>query len=56
MDSVTQQNAALVEESAAAAETMREQATQLTEAVSMFRIEARPQALLDQRKTLRLAA
>jgi methyl-accepting chemotaxis protein len=38
IDGVTQQNAALVEESAAAASSMREQATRLTEAVSGFRL------------------
>ena len=39
MDQVTQQNAALVEEAAAAAESMQEQAHNLTDAVSMFRLE-----------------
>ncbi|MES2127763.1 MAG: methyl-accepting chemotaxis protein [Pseudomonadota bacterium] len=38
MDQVTQQNAALVEESAAAAAAMREQAQGLSEAVSVFRL------------------
>jgi methyl-accepting chemotaxis protein len=37
MDRVTQQNAALVEESAAAAESLRQQAAQLVQAVSVFR-------------------
>jgi methyl-accepting chemotaxis protein len=37
MDQVTQQNAALVEEAAAAAEAMREQAASLAQAVSVFR-------------------
>lgn len=37
MDQVTQQNAALVEEAAAAAESMREQAGALVEAVSVFK-------------------
>jgi len=40
MDEVTQQNAALVEEAAAAAEAMREQAGDLLEAVSTFKLEA----------------
>ena len=40
LDQNTQQNAALVEESAAAAESLRHQATQLTEAVSFFRLGA----------------
>ncbi len=38
IDGVTQQNAALVEQSAAAAASMREQATRLVEAVSGFRL------------------
>lgn len=38
MDSVTQQNAALVQESAAAAASLEEQARQLTELVSIFKI------------------
>jgi len=41
MDSVTQQNAALVQESAAAAASLEEQARQLTEIVSVFKIEGR---------------
>ncbi len=40
LDQVTQQNAALVEESAAAAESLRQQAQQLSETVRRFRIEA----------------
>ena len=39
MDEVTQQNAALVEEAAAAAESLEEQARGLREAVAMFRME-----------------
>jgi methyl-accepting chemotaxis protein len=39
MDQVTQQNAALVEESAAAAESLRGQAQQLVQAVSAFRLQ-----------------
>ncbi|GAE54350.1 hypothetical protein XPR_0985 [Xanthomonas arboricola pv. pruni MAFF 301420] len=39
MDEATQQNAALVEEATAAARSMEEQATQLTEAVAVFKIE-----------------
>jgi len=38
MDEVTQQNAALVEEAAAAAESLEEQARALVEAVSMFKL------------------
>jgi methyl-accepting chemotaxis protein len=40
LDQVTQQNAALVEESAAAAESLKTQATQLVEAVRVFRLPA----------------
>ncbi|HCU17362.1 methyl-accepting chemotaxis protein I [Hafnia paralvei ATCC 29927] len=39
MDRVTQQNAALVEESASAAAALEEQASMLTQAVSVFRIQ-----------------
>ncbi|PLZ02179.1 hypothetical protein CY652_12495 [Burkholderia sp. WAC0059] len=37
LDNITQQNAALVEQSAAASESLRQQATKLVEAVSVFR-------------------
>ena len=40
LDHVTQQNAALVEESAAAAESLKNQATRLLESVSVFRLDA----------------
>ncbi|WBS05129.1 methyl-accepting chemotaxis protein [Pseudoduganella sp. SL102] len=40
MDSMTQQNAALVEQAAAASETMSEQAGKLAEAVSVFRLHS----------------
>ena len=40
MDQVTQQNAALVEEAAAAAQAMQEQANHLVEAVSVFKLDA----------------
>ncbi|MES2264898.1 MAG: methyl-accepting chemotaxis protein [Pseudomonadota bacterium] len=40
MDTVTQQNAALVEESAAAAESLQGQAAGLAQLVSMFRLDA----------------
>jgi methyl-accepting chemotaxis protein len=39
MDQVTQQNAALVEEAAAATESMQEQAQQLADAVSLFKLD-----------------
>jgi len=38
MDEVTQQNAALVEQATAAAESMREQAGNLAQAVSVFKL------------------
>ncbi|MFA7243030.1 MAG: methyl-accepting chemotaxis protein [Sulfuricellaceae bacterium] len=40
MDEVTQQNAALVEEAAAAAESLEEQAHNLSQAVSVFKLDA----------------
>ncbi|WP_411886834.1 methyl-accepting chemotaxis protein [Polaromonas sp. YR568] len=39
MDQVTQQNAALVEEAAAAASSLQEQASELSQVVSVFRLE-----------------
>ncbi|NML43113.1 HAMP domain-containing protein [Ramlibacter sp. G-1-2-2] len=44
MDRVTQQNAALVEQASAAAESLREQAQGLVKAVAVFRVEERPVA------------
>jgi methyl-accepting chemotaxis protein len=41
LDQMTQQNAALVEESAAAAESLREQADRMKESVAVFRVSAR---------------
>ncbi len=46
IDRMTQQNAALVEESAAAAESMREQADRLAQVVRQFRIDNEVRALL----------
>jgi methyl-accepting chemotaxis protein len=40
LDQVTQQNAALVEQSAAAAESLQQQAANLVDVVSVFRIGA----------------
>src|SRR5690606_14433237 len=40
MDGVTQQNAALVEQAAAAAGSLQEQASRLAEAVAVFRINS----------------
>jgi methyl-accepting chemotaxis protein len=39
LDSMTQQNAALVEQTAAAAEALRQQANALNETVGVFRIQ-----------------
>jgi len=44
MDQVTQQNAALVEEAAAAAHSLKEQSDQLVASVSVFRLDAQEQA------------
>ena len=44
MDSVTQQNAALVEQAAAAADALTQQAASLSEAVSIFKLEEQGQA------------
>jgi methyl-accepting chemotaxis protein len=44
LDRTTQQNAALVQESSVAAESLREQAAQLAEAVAVFRIQPVPAA------------
>jgi methyl-accepting chemotaxis protein len=40
LDQMTQQNAALVEQSAAAAESLREQSSKLSEVVAVFKLEA----------------
>ena len=40
LDQMTQQNAALVEESAAAAESLKEQAVKLAQVVGTFRLDA----------------
>jgi methyl-accepting chemotaxis protein len=45
MDDVTQQNAALVEEAAAAAESMEEQAKELLQLISSFRLQGKRGAL-----------
>jgi methyl-accepting chemotaxis protein len=64
MDMVTQQNAALVEEAAAATESMQEQARHLAEAVSVFKLDntaapasralARPQPALATHRPARV--
>ncbi len=50
MDRVTQQNASLVEESASAAAALEEQASRLTQAVAVFRIQSSQRAA--QRETV----
>jgi hypothetical protein len=40
LDQMTQQNAALVEQAAAASEAMQEQAAKLSQAVSVFKLDA----------------
>ncbi len=55
MDSVTQQNAALVEEAAAAADSMQRQASGLQEAVSVFKIGASAAPALGARRHPALA-
>jgi len=53
MDRVTQQNAALVEESAAAAESLKTQAQQLVQTVAVFKLA---QVNVTQRATLNAAS
>lgn len=48
MDEVTQQNAALVEEAAAAAESLEEQSVRLSDAVSMFKLGIEQKAVASQ--------
>ncbi|CAG4882629.1 methyl-accepting chemotaxis protein II [Georgfuchsia toluolica] len=50
MDRVTQQNAALVEEAAAAAESMQEQVQKLAQAVAVFMSSERPVVAVRQQK------
>ncbi|CAM3445988.1 methyl-accepting chemotaxis protein [Paracidovorax anthurii] len=56
LDQMTQQNAALVEQSAAAAQSLREQAARLADAVSVFRLAAEPRAALPARAARGAAA
>jgi methyl-accepting chemotaxis protein len=49
MDETTQQNAALVEEAAAAAESLVEQAVQLSDVVSVFKIGGKPAVKQERR-------
>jgi methyl-accepting chemotaxis protein len=58
MDDVTQQNAALVEQAAAAAESLEEQALQLVQVVTRFKLEesAQPQKVSTEKKARRIQA
>jgi methyl-accepting chemotaxis protein len=56
MDDVTQQNAALVEEAAAAAQAMQDQVNSLNQVVGIFRVEAQAGALRPPMKALTKAA
>jgi methyl-accepting chemotaxis protein len=53
MDSVTQQNAALVEEAAAAASSLREQAGNLAQAVAVFKLDVKQAPVRAVAKTVR---
>ena len=55
MDQATQQNAALVEESAAAAQSLQQQARELVEAVSLFKLQPEAASLALPGSPLRLA-
>ena len=55
MDQATQQNAALVEESAAAADSLKGQAEHLVHAVAFFKLGGRSHAAMDRDGTLALA-
>ena len=50
IDSVTQQNAALVEETSAASESLRDQAHELEREMSYFKTGSRPLALTNPHK------
>src|SRR3546814_14847114 len=51
MDEVTQQNAALVEQAAAAAGSLQDQARQLADAVSVFKIPSNTGLVLDMQES-----
>lgn len=55
MDDVTQQNAALVEQAAAAAESLEEQAQQMVQVVTRFKLDERvqPQKVVSEKKVQR---
>ena len=53
MDEVTQQNAALVEEASAAAESLQDQASQLAQAVSVFKLDGAGYGVQPERSAMR---
>jgi methyl-accepting chemotaxis protein-1 (serine sensor receptor) len=53
MDEVTQQNAALVEEAAAASESLQDQADKLSQAVSVFKLDAAAYSMRPEHPVLR---
>jgi methyl-accepting chemotaxis protein len=55
MDESTRQNAAMVEQAAAAAESMRRQAAELSELVGTFKVRAASQAPAPAARTLTFA-
>jgi methyl-accepting chemotaxis protein len=55
MDQVTQQNAALVEEAAAAAASLQEQASGLSQVVSVFKLDSKQQSQLGRGASARQA-
>ncbi len=55
MDHATQQNAALVEEAAAAAESLHQQAGNLTQLVRIFKLTAEDQSIVSSPQRLRLS-
>jgi methyl-accepting chemotaxis protein len=55
LDQMTQQNAALVEESAAAADSLREQAQRLAEAVAIFKLSGAGAPALNHNEPRRLS-
>ena len=56
MDEMTQQNAALVEEAAAAAESLEDQSQNLMNSVSAFKVDANARAIMQHAPALKLTA
>ncbi len=56
MDGMTQQNAALVEQAAAAAQSLQDQASELAKVVSIFKLNAGEQSMFTQRPTTTVKA